>query len=517
MKKKRLLSALLCAIMLASALLTGCSESSTNADETTTTATPDAGSEIVAEGGEASAEASGDSGLIAIEADYDWTAGVQQKDYEGYEYTILNGCTASWYSYNSISPEETTGEPVNDAFIERENRTEEFLNISITELHDGDSMNILKNAVKSGSNDFDYGNVTLMNCYAVAMGGNVFDLNSIAADAGVDLSNVWWDQNARDSLTINNQLYFMTSDADTTRFDSIRSLYFNKEMIEQNGLQNPYELVDANQWTVDKFTEMCTSVIVDKDGDGVFTDADQYGWISYTEIMSDLLMCGMGAKFVTKDAETGMLIDGTTGENFVDMYNKVINILHTQKNAVFDVRASAHANHLRGLGDRAQETIFTENGALFYSECMAWTRVLRDMEADFGVLPPPKYNEDQERYYSIILNPFMQMIPVTSEDPLRTLHVLDVFSAASHDTVVDAYVNVTLTGKVARDQDTVRMLHLVFDELYYNIHFSSVSIRGTVNGAISSGSDAIASTLKKMDKATTKQLAKTNEFFFPEG
>jgi hypothetical protein len=247
------------------------------------------------------------------------------------------------------------------------------------------------------------------------------------------------------------------------------------------------------------------------------TDMDQYGWISYTEIMSDLLMCGMGTQFVTKDPDTGMLSDGTVGENFVDMYNKVINILHTQKNAVFDVRASAHASHLRGLGDRAQETIFTENGALFYSECMAWTRVLRDMEADFGVLPPPKYNADQERYYSIILNPFMQMIPVTSEDPLRTLHVLDVFSAASHDTVVDAYVNVTLTGKVARDQDTVRMLHLVFDELYYNLHFSSISIRSTVNGAISSGSDAIASTLKKMEKATTKQLAKTNEFFFPEG
>ena len=518
MKSKRLLSMLLCAIMLASAALTGCSESGANADETTPVTTPDAAAENVAEDGSASAEGSaGGDGLIAIEADYDWTAGVQKKDYEGYEYTILNGCTASWYSYNSISPEETTGEPVNDAFIERENRTEEFLNISIKELHDGDSLNILKNAVKSGSNDFDYGNVTLMNCYAVAMEGNVFDLNTIAPDAGVDLSNVWWDQNARDNLTINGQLYFMTSDADTTRFDSIRSLYFNKEMIEQNGLQNPYELVDSNQWTVDKFTEMCTSVIVDKDGDGVMTDKDQYGWISYTEIMSDLLMCGMGTQFITKDPDTGMLTDGTVGENFVDMYNKVINLLFTQQNAVFDVRASSRSSQLRGLGDRAQETIFTENGALFYSECMAWTRVLRDMEADFGVLPPPKYNEDQDRYYSIILNPFMQMIPVTSQDPARTLHVLDVFSAASHDTVVDAYVNVTLTGKVARDQDTVRMLHLVFDELYYNIHFSSVSIRSTVNSAISSGSDSIASMLKKTEKAVTKQLAKTNEFFFPEG
>lgn len=511
---KRLLAMLLCAVMLASASLTGCSESGTNADETVSASADSAETAASSETDTAASEgtSAGSDALIAIEDDYDWTAGVEKKDYEGYDYTILNGCTASWYSYTIISPEETNGEPVNDAFIERENRTEEFLNINILENNDGDSLNILKNSVKAGSNDFDYALVTLMNSFAVAMEGTVLDLNAI--EGNVNFSNVWWDQNAIDSLTINDQLYFITSDADTTRFDSIRSLYFNKEMIEQNGLENPYDLVDNNQWTVDKFTEMCTSVIVDKDGDGQMTDMDQYGWISYNEIMGDLLMCGMGAKYITKDSETGMLVDGTVGEEFVNKYNKVINLLYTQTDAVFDVRASKHSNHLRGLGDRAQETIFTENGALFYSECMAWTRVLRDMEADFGVLPPPKYNEDQDRYYSIILNPFMQMIPVTAPDATRTLHVMDVLAAASHDTVVEAYVNVTLTGKVARDQDTVRMLHLVFDELYYNIHFSSISIRSTVNGGISSGSDTIASTLKKSEKAFNKQLEKTNEYFF---
>lgn len=325
------------------------------------------------------------------------------------------------------------------------------------------------------------------------------------------------DQNARDSLTINGQLYFITSDADTTRFDSIRSLYFNKDMIEQYGLENPYDLVDENHWTVDKFTELCSAVVIDKDGDGVMTENDQYGWVSYDEIMFDLLLCGMGAKYITKDPDTGKLIDGTTGETFIDMYNKVINLMFTQQDAVFDIRASKHSSHTGSLGDRAQEALFTSNGALFYSECMAWTRVLREMEADFGVLPPPKYTEEQDRYYSIILNPFMQMIPVTSKDPLRTLHVLDVFSAASHDTVVDAYVNVTLSGKVARDENSLRMLHLVFDELYYNIHFSSVSVRTTIYNAVKSGSDAIASTLQKTSKAVNKQLAKTNEFFFPEG
>ena len=60
MNSKRLLSALLCAIMLASTILTGCSESGTNADETTPTTAPDAAEETVAEGGDAAAEGSGE-------------------------------------------------------------------------------------------------------------------------------------------------------------------------------------------------------------------------------------------------------------------------------------------------------------------------------------------------------------------------------------------------------------------------------------------------------------------------
>lgn len=510
---KRLTALLLCAMTVMPAAMTACSDSGSNGDKNNAETLPmtDEQNPVDSSSDSASSNQTGTGALAEIEADYDWKSGVTQKDYDGHEFVILNGCTASWYSYTSIAPEETSGEPVKDAFVERNLRTSDYLNITIKENNDGDSMNILKNAVKAGTNDFDMALVTLMNSYAVAMENNIFDLNTLES---ADFSKVWWDQNAVNDLTINNKLYFITSDFDTTRFDGIRSLYFNKAMIDQMGLENPYELVDNNQWTMDKFTEMCTAVVVDKDGDGVMTDADQYGYVGYSELIGDLLLYGMGERYISKDPDTGLIIDSTGTEKFYDAYEKVYNLLYREQDAVFDVRASKHSAHLHGQGDRAQEIIFTANNALFYSECMAWTRVLRDMEADFGVLPPPKYNEEQDRYYSVIINPFMQMIPITSEDPERTLHIMDVLGAASHDTVVEAYVNVTLTGKVARDEDTVRMLHLVFNELAYNLHFTSVGVRGIVNGAIVAGTENIASSLQKNQKVFKKQLEKTNQFFF---
>ncbi len=449
-----------------------------------------------------------------VETAYNWKNGVEVNDYGGYTFTLLNGCTATWYSYTLIVPEEVTGEPVNDAFYERNMRVNELLNVEITENNVSDSMADLRNAVKAGSNDFDVALCTLMNSYAIAMEDNVYDLNTID---GFDFSHVWWDQNAVEDLTINSKLYFVTSSSDTTRLDSIRALFFNKEMINDFGMENPYNLVDEGKWTIDVFQEMCSTVVSDLDGDGEMTDLDRYGWIGYGDLMQDLLMNGMNMRYLSIDRETGRIIISADGEQYFDAFSKVYNLVLSPDDSVFDIRHAKHSKHLRGLGDRVQEQIFVENGALFYSECLAWARVMREMEADFGILPPPKYDEAQERHYSIMINPFMQMIPVTASDTSRTANVLEAFAAASHDTVVPAYVDITLSGKVARDTDTVRMLNMVFEELAYNLHFTSLDVRGTVYNVLKAGRENnLASQLESKQNANETALEKINTFFFEE-
>ncbi len=514
MKHTRKLALLLTLIMLSQSIaLTGCSDNtttetggSTTTAQTESSTTSDTANET---DGETAPETT--DGLIGIETNYDWKAGVKKADYEGYTYNILNGNTATWYSYTLVTSEETTGEPVNDAIYERTQRTNEFLNVNVVESNINNSHEELKKAVQAGTKDYDLALCYLMTDYALAVEGNVLELNSEVP--GLDMSGAWWDQNSINDLSINNKLYFVTSDFDTTRFDSIRSLYFNKQLFENYGLEDPYEIVDSGKWTIDKFIELAEKGVSDADGDGVMTDMDNYGYICYGELAADLLFRGAGVKYVDKDPETGRLIDGTSGEKTVDVYSKIYRLLWGG-NTTFDIRQSRFSSYLRGKGDRIQEELFTEGRILFYSECMAWTRVLREMEADFGVLPPPKYDEAQDRYYSVMLNPYMQMIPVTVEDPERSGHVLDVLAAASHDTVVDAYVNVTLSGKVARDADTVRMLRLVFDDLSYNIHFAKIPTRTTIQSCVSGGKENLTSALKATSKVITKILDVTNADFF---
>ena len=491
MKHTKKLALLLAGIILSQSIaLSGCSDS---VDSDTESSTETESVSETSDETKIEAPAETTDGLIGIEVGYDWQAGVKKADYDGHVFNIMNGNIQDWYAYLNVTAEETTGEPVNDAVYERIQRTNEYLNVNVIETIESDASNALRAQVKAGLDDYDVTLQELMHCYTLAIEGNALELKSEVP--GLDMSGVWWDQNSINDLSINNKLYFVTSDFDTTRFDNIRSLYFNKQIIESHGLENPYDIVDSGKWTIDKFIEMAEKTVSD------------------AELVTDLMLCGAGIKYIDKDHDTGMLIDGTTGEKTVDVYSKIYRLLWGGS-TTFDIRQPRFSQYLRGLGDRIQEQLFVEDRALFYSECMAWTRVLREMEADFGVLPPPKYDETQDRYYSVMLNPYMQMIPVTVEDPERSGHVLDVLAAASHDTVVDAYVNVTLSGKVARDADTVRMLRLVFDDLSYNIHFAKIPTRTTIQSCVSGGKENLTSALKATSKVITKILDVTNADFF---
>ncbi len=89
------------------------------------------------------------------------------------------------------------------------------------------------------------------------------------------------------------------------------------------------------------------------------------------------------------------------------------------------------------------------------------------MDADFGIIPCPKYDESQEEYWHFGGTPYVEIVPMTASDPERTGYVLEMLAWKSQDTVVPAYYEVTLNGKIARDTESSPMLDIVFNTLSY--------------------------------------------------
>ncbi len=96
-------------------------------------------------------------------------------------------------------------------------------------------------------------------------------------------------------------------------------LAFNKQMLEDNNLEDPRDLYARGEWTWDKFVEYCQTLTQDTDGDGV---TDQYGFTGFKEdVLSNLLMSN-GAT-IAAGTEEG-LSSAATGEAlqfYYDLYN----------------------------------------------------------------------------------------------------------------------------------------------------------------------------------------------------
>ena len=84
------------------------------------------------------------------------------------------------------------------------------------------------------------------------------------------------------------------------------------------------------------------------------------------------------------------------------------------------------------------------------------TSYLRDMKSDYGIIPYPKYDENQDGYYTFQHDQIgLFTIPVTSTKKDMAGAVLEAMSSESSKTVVPSYYEVALKSKYSRDSESV--------------------------------------------------------------
>lgn len=108
--------------------------------------------------------------------------------------------------------------------------------------------------------------------------------------------------------------------------------------------------------------------------------------------------------------------------------------------------------------------VFSQNRFVFMSNWLFSTETayMRNMEADYGIIPYPKYDGDQADYYTYANDQLsVYTIPRTIQDPSAAGAVLEALCAISKDTVVQAYYEIALKSKYSRDSETSEMLDLI--------------------------------------------------------
>ena len=431
-------------------------------------------------------------------------------DYGGATVVIMQhpfqaGDWADWLS-RDIWSDGLTGEPINDAVFDRNAYVEDKLNVVIQAEDVANMPDTIAKQVTSGSADYNISTARIQSLPNTVTKGYLVNLYKMPH---VDLSRPWYDERCIEDASYYGLLYYVTGDMIILDDDSTGAMVFNKQLIEDYHLDSPYDLVEEGTWTLDKMAEIANAVAEDLDGNGeVDIEGDRFGILWQRDAIVSF-MHGAEARIVDKNAD-GDPEYTITSEHANDVFDKIDQIF-------FDptVVQNMH-NYSSKYPDIyvGECNIFRANNALFMWLRMRVAQNLRDMEADFGIIPVPKYNEAQGQYYSTVTKYTAATICIPNTSAIdweMTGAVVELMNAEGHYGLREAYYEKNLGSKISRDVQSTEMLDLIFSNRIYDA--GEIYELGSISSNLYSRSAEkginLATLLAQYSKMMSKSLEKS--------
>ena len=464
--------------------------------------------------GETSAASSSDT-VEEVQAEpeevFDPYTGLPAADYEGHEFNMLIRPNERWIS--DMYAEEMTGDAITDAIFQR--------NAAV-----GDKFNVSIKCIESTDYNYDTSAIA-----AITAGDDAYDLILAHGRASFDYANQmllldwntalpyikldqkWWNQDARNSLSICGKLYVMNGDISYNSLGSANVMLFNKQLATDLGVAYPYDTVLEGKWTFDVWNKQVLSAVLDVNGDGKIVETDdQLGYVTQKWVGPVQAFATSGLRVLDKD-ENDLPFISFYSEKTVAVFERYFDLIDNDACFVDASDVSYSSGFIN---------VFNEGRALFIDMNMTDVITLRAMEADFGIVPWPKYDEASDYCTNVDAGTNMLIVPLTASDPERTSVILEALCAVSTSTVIPAYYEVTLQGKASRDNDSAGMLDIIKSACIYDLGYYNSSASGTYSNEFVNFIDNtglgrdIASWYQKNEKVTAKQLEKIVEKYQKE-
>jgi len=422
---------------------------------------------------------------------------IDSVDYNGYTYKILTSdIKPSNIAYHEVFNEGTNGEIVNDAVYERNSALEEKYNIKIEGMFDGflDYSSFEKNAV-AGDDVYSVIMAGQGKSFAYARNGYFLEMNALD---NLQMDEIWWKKSYNDGASIGGKNFFSVCSANLASFESVPVLFFNKLMIEDLGVNLPYQLVLDGKWTYDRLHEYCAEISRDLDGDGTYTEKDMYGLIlnSYGALT---FTYGGGFSFTEKDDND--IPKFTYSEDFVSWFQTFVEEMIATDVVLF---GNFYDNTVEVM-----KAAFKENRGFFYNEMLTYSNHLRDMDTDFGIVPMPKHDEKQENYSAFYHESSSSTvaIPVTVTDIDRSSRVLEDLAFYSHKFVYPEYIEDTIKTKAARDEYSAQMVDIALSNISCDVVFSAPGVTNVLRQLFTEKSTNVVSKLESIRSTQESNLS----------
>lgn len=437
-------------------------------------------------------------------------------DLEGWNVNVLSGAHPTVCD-NEICVDEMTGDVINDAVYNRNLAVESRLNVKITdylvreggepERPDYAGYDVLTTMVTAGETTY---NLYTSNSYTTAALGYNHMLHNLREVEHLDLTKPYWAQYINETATVNGQQYLCTGPMSLGYFRFNTAMVFNKRLFTDNSIAYPYQTVLDGNWTLDLVNTIAEQIYSDTNGDGklaVGEDIVGYATRAYPDSGNiDGFWGSCNIRTIGKD-ENDFYIYDLDVEHFVSVVDGLLMLL----NGKGSVGMAAN--------DSAFQSAFRDGKQGMMNITLNWleSEWAREMDDEYGIVPNPKLNTEQDAYYTLAQDQFLvYAVPLSvAETDLPHLGIfLEAFAAESYATVKPAYYEIALTSKYVNDAESSAMLDIITNNVYVDPAILYLSIMNfnvmTLRDILGSGENTSVSRIASMQKQFQTNIEKLN-------
>ena len=304
-------------------------------------------------------------------------------------------------------------------------------------------------------------------------------MNFLSVDGSyLQYDKPWWPDDLIDHSIFRNSLYYVGGDISNSYLYNIWAMFYNKDLMNAYEIEDPalYK-VPSGEWTLDYWLSLCKDVRVALDGSEKNLETDTFGYICARYDL-DAFYFGSDLNVFQVTDEGKIVLDRSFySEKAGTVVSKITKLLKSED--AWSEIGSAHD------GNRKDRPVYEAGRALFHTDVLQEAKNLVDLDTKFsrGVLPIPKYDENQQNYTSTCrpgTNRVWSILShVSQKDALMCTAVLEYLGSESYDKLTPIVFERLMKLRYSEDPVSSSM----FDYIRKNVIFdlgqaNSISVAG---------------------------------------
>lgn len=326
----------------------------------------------------------------------------------------------------------------------------------------------IQNSIMAGDGSYDL----IANVAHASIGhitqGYYYNFNSDNENNHVDTSYACYNQEFVNNVSYKGKIYALVGDYTIGFTDRTPVMFYNEDAVKTQQITDDIvQKVIDGAWTIEYLRTLVTDVYEERDNSEGQTKGDYYGlFYNCGSMCNDAQIYAAGVRISRKNADNSIELSWTEG-NSSNAFAAVYDLIYNTSGVYVGTVAGGTYYGENDITSYYSEQAFYEQRAMFaYGMLSAAKTFALDSTLNYGILPLPKYSEDQsysttpQNGYGIIAIPYN----VGSRLSIATA-TLQILSEYSYKELRPVYYETAYKVRYASSEKTGQLFDMIMDSI----------------------------------------------------